>query len=144
MGSASGEGRGFEKHVGDGQSQDPTDGLIRDLIDTGRPATFVEIQQIRKRLATAPFDPRMRDVPTDLRGRMVDGRVLGEREDSLLLHLAQRIVEGQWSAYTTRAEYMVDLQQAAKQEHARLLVYRRRGGAIVAVLAGTTLEASRR
>ncbi|HEU4793972.1 MAG TPA: hypothetical protein VFS96_09975, partial [Nitrolancea sp.] len=59
MGSASGEGGGFEKHIGDGQSQDPTDGLIRDLIDTGRPATFVEIQQIRKRLATAPFDPRI-------------------------------------------------------------------------------------
>ncbi len=144
MGSAGGEGGGSGKRVGNRQSPDPTDSLIRDLIDTGRPATSLEIQQIRERLATAVFDPRMRDIPPQLRGRTINGQVLGDRGDSLLLHLAQRIDEGQWSEFTTREEYLEDLHQAAKQERARLLIYQRRGGAIAAVLAETALEASRR
>ncbi len=93
-------------------SQDPTDRLIRDLILTGRTASAEEVDLVTRRMATAPFP-------------------------SLRAHLARRLIERQWTSETTEQEYFDDLHGAMNDEAARVAVYRRRGGPLVAVLTQT-------
>lgn len=93
-------------------SQDPTDVLIRDLIQTGRDATAEEIDQITKRMAGARFP-------------------------SLNAHLVKHVDDEQWVTGTTEQEYLSDLQRAIQDESARLAVYKRRGGNLASVLAET-------
>lgn len=128
---------------GDERSQHPTDHLLRELIATRRAASLSEMAQVHERLATAPFDPRPRRMPSPLRGQFVDGDPLGERAESLLVHLAQRIAEGQWAEGTTRGQYLDDLRRTVRRADARVLVYERRGGAIAAALADNDLPPSR-
>lgn len=73
-------------------SQHPVDLLIRELLRTGRPAATEEIAQIIDRMATAPFNPQDRRVPTKERGARYRGYTLGARADSLTYHLIKRVV----------------------------------------------------
>ncbi len=121
------------------RSQHPVDRLIRELIQTGRPATSEEIDQIVERMATAPFDRRAVPVPRRLRGLTYRGRALGQREDSLTLHLFKRVVdEQQWAVGTTAAVYLNDLRRGVRSPAARLAIYERRGGIIAVSVIATS------
>lgn len=126
-------------------SSDAADRLIRELIETKRAATSAEIGQIIGRMATAPFDPRDRSVPSELRGATFRGRRLGGRGPSLSVHLAERILlNKQWANGTTEDEYAADLQRAVRDPRARLVVYARRGGHMAGILVPTNVPESRR
>ncbi len=119
-------------------SQPPTDRLIRELIATGREATDEEIEQIISRMAGASFDQGERKVPIRFRGAAYQGRTLGPSAPSLTYHLTKRVViEEQWAAGTTAAQYVADLRQAVRSPSARLALYTRRGGAIAAAATPT-------
>ncbi len=125
--------------TGDPISRQPVDRLIRELIDTGRQATEAEIGRIIERMATAPFDPRVRPVPVKDRGLAYQGRVLGEREDSLFYHLVKRVrIEETWPDGTTADQYLADLRQAVRAPTARLALYKERGGHIAAIITPTS------
>jgi hypothetical protein len=126
------------------RSQHPADRLIRELIQTGRPATTEEIDQIVERMATAPFASRLVRVRQELRGIEFEGEVFGARAESLRYHLAERIlVNRQWVAGTTAAQYVEDLRHAVRHSRARLVVFERRGGPMAAVLVSNMVPASR-
>ncbi len=130
---------------GQGVSEHPVDRLIRELIGTGRQATAGEVERIVEHLATAPFDGRVVSVPCRYRGLTYQGRTLTDRERSLFLHLVQRVVEDeQWADGTTEGRYLADLWDAVREPTARLLLYRRRGGPVAAVLAPDTVPPPRR
>ena len=93
-------------------SSDPTDVLIRNLIQTGRGATAEEIDQIVNRMAEAKF-------PTSTQ------------------HLAKRLDDKQWTAETSVEDYVSDLRRAIQDESARLSVYKRRGGNLAGILTET-------
>ena len=119
-------------------SQHPADQLIRELVRTGREAMPEEIEQVVERMATAPFDPRVRSVGQQHRGLVYQGYALGEREPSLFYHLVKRVsVEAQWAAETTADEYLADLRRAIRATLASLVLYSHRGGAIAATLVPT-------
>ncbi len=116
-------------------SPHPADRLIRELIQTRRVATDTEIQQIIERIATPPFEPRDRSVPCELRGMTYQGRQLGVRGPSLLVHLAERVLlNQQWADGTTEDEYRDDLRRAVRDQSAHLPVYERRGGHMAGIL----------
>jgi hypothetical protein len=54
------------------------------------------------------------------------------------------LVEEQWIEGTTAAKYLADLREAVRSPDARLVVYRRRGGPLAAVLAPNTVPVLRR
>ena len=113
--------------------------LIQELIQHGRRATVEEVEHVRRRIASAPFDQRIIMVPARYRGLTYQGRLLGDREDSLFLHLVQRVVgDRQWANDTTEYEYLEDLRTAVQEPSARLLVYQRRGGPVAAALSPNT------
>lgn len=123
---------------GDPFSRHPADQLIRELIATGRAATAEEVGRIVARLATAPFDPRVRKVRQKERGVVYQGRTIGAREGSLFYHLAKRVVvERQWADGTTASQYVADLQHSARSPVARLVLYNDRSGALVATITPT-------
>jgi hypothetical protein len=75
-------------------------------------------------MASAPFDPTVVGVRTRHRGLIYQGQQLGNREPSLLYHLVKRVViEGQWAAGTTAADYLSDLRRAVAWPTSRLAVY---------------------
>jgi hypothetical protein len=83
-------------------SQDPVDQLIRELIQTNRPATEAEAAKILVRMAAAPFDPTIVPVRLKHRGLRYHGNVLATKASSLDYHLVQRVfVDRQWVADTT-------------------------------------------
>jgi hypothetical protein len=110
-------------------NQHPIDLLIRELIASGRRATQEEIVPVNRQY----------------RGLTYQGRTLGNREHSLFMHLTVRVVgDQQWVAGTTEDEYVSDLRAAVWDPLARLLIYRRHGGAIAAVLTPNFLPLYRR
>jgi hypothetical protein len=80
------------------------------LIATGRAASPSEIGAIIARIASASF-------------------FTGES------HHAKRVREEQWPSWSTAAEYVADLQRAARDPEANLILYERRGGNLAAILA---------
>ncbi len=130
MGQVRGATGGFSRH--------PIDQLIRDLIGKRQVATAEASRAIVHRMANAPFDPRVRAVPEEYRELRHRGRPLGPRADSLLYHLAKRVVdEKQWAPDCTAEQYLADLRRAILAPDARLAVYRERGGHIAATLTPT-------
>jgi hypothetical protein len=97
------------------RSQHPDDRLIRDLLQTRRPATGPEVERIRERMASAPFASRLYRVPVAERGLVYLGVALGNRAAPFDYHLVKRVlVEEQWSRGTTPADYRADLAAAAR------------------------------
>lgn len=95
------------------EARHPADRLIRDILASGREATWEEAAPIVQRMAEARF-------PT------------------IRAHLRKRVDrEDQWAAGTTEAEYLADLRRAIQDTASRLAVYERRGGHMAAVLAET-------
>jgi hypothetical protein len=130
---------------GERASQHPMDLLIREIIRTRRTATNEEIEQIIERMAAVPFNPDRVGVPQKHRGLRYQGRVVRPREDSLFVHLVQRVLlEEQWRAGTSAEEYLGDLRSAILDSHARLLVYHRRGGSIAGILVTNPVPLARR
>src|SRR5262245_54500080 len=137
MVSASGEGGGLSPH--------PADELIRELIQTGRPAGAAEIERILQRMETAPFDPQIRPTPDKLRDQAYLGRKLGPREPTLIIHLAQRMLgDEQWRVGTTAAEDLTDLRKGLRAPGARLAIYADRGGVIAASFGPNSASAMSR
>jgi hypothetical protein len=130
----------------DGLSPHPVDTLIRELLATGRAADPVEIDLIIARIAGAPFDPRLDAmIPTKDRGLSYRGTTLGARDSALTYHLIKRVVgDRQWADGTTADQYVDDLHQAVRAADARLVLYRRRGGRIAAVLSRNRIDPVRR
>lgn len=109
--------------------------------------TESDVDQIVERIASAPFEPRQATVPPDWRGLFYLGHELRAREPSLMLHVFTRVVvERQWAFGTNAESYLADVRSAVRSPYARIAAYRRRGGAIVAVVASTeaVVEAARR
>ncbi len=71
-------------------SQHPVDRLIRELVQSQRPATPDEIERIIERMAAAPFDARLVRVARQHRGLTYQGHTLAARADSLAYHLTGR------------------------------------------------------
>jgi hypothetical protein len=123
---------------GSPSSLHPVDQLIRELIQSGRLANEQEVQRILDRLAAVPFDTSLRSVRLRHRGLSYQGTTLGARAPSLDYHLVQRVlVDQQWAAGTTAAEYVADLRKAIRHPASELTVYERRGGHVAVVLAPT-------
>jgi hypothetical protein len=121
-------------------SHDPADQLILELIATRRPATAEERAAIVARMASVPFDERDVAVSPEHRLFTYANRQLGPRASSVVYHLVKRvIVDRQWAAAMTTAEYLTDLRSAILSPRARLAIYSRRGGTIAATLTATTL-----
>jgi hypothetical protein len=121
-------------------SQHPVDRLIRELVQTGRAATADEVERIVERVATVPFNPRLVRVARQHRGLTYQGHTLAARADSLAYHLIQRVVvESQWSYGTAAQQYVADLRQALRSQQARLVLFERRGGFLVATLTPTAV-----
>lgn len=121
-----------------GLSQHPIDQLIRHLVRTSRLATSADITAITERMADAPFDRRIVSVPTALRDLWYHGQQLGANQDALSLHLLKRVViDRQWAAGTTEAQYVADLRRAIREPPAQLAVYARRGGHLAVTLTPT-------
>lgn len=123
---------------------DPDD-LIRALIsDPERLAAPEEIAVILERVSRAPFNTRMIEVPPVLVGREFLGRRLGAREDSLTVHLAQRVLnDEQWSDATTREGFLEDIRRAVLHLEARLAVYEVRQTSYAAVTAPNVVPSER-
>ncbi len=117
----------------------PADALIRGVVVYGGPTPSPKrVGDVIARIASAPFEARLRRVPRQHRGIRYLGRVPGAREESLFLHLVKRVmVEGQWAGGTTEADYVADLRASAAASSARRLVFGRRGGAIAAAITPT-------
>jgi hypothetical protein len=116
----------------------PVDHLIRAIIETRRRATAPEVEQITERIATAPFENVRIHVPLRLR-LTYQGRVLGNREPSLLVHFVKRtLVEEQWDTATTIDDYILDLRRAALATGAQLLAYTRWGDRYAATITPTS------
>ena len=126
-------------------SQHPVDILIREIIRTRRPATDNEIEQIINRIADVPFNPDMVGVPRKHQGLRYQGRVVRKHDDSLFVHLVQRVLlEDQWKDGTSVEEYLGDLRAAILDTRARLLIYHRRGGSIAGVFVTNSVPIARR
>jgi hypothetical protein len=122
----------------DAISQHPADRLIRLLIETERPVTGGEVDQIRERVAVASFGAEPVVVKPARRGMSYLGRTLAGRDDPLFVHLVERVLrDRQWVEGTTAHEYVDHLQRAVRSPASQLAIYRRRGGAIVAALHRT-------
>ncbi len=138
-------GRGVTNERPGAPSRHPVDQLIRELIDSRRAATPDEVARIVERMAVAPFDPEIVPVRLKDRGIVYQQRALTNRASSLFYHLVKRvIVEQQWSEGTTESDYLHDIRDAIRNQPARLVVYRRHGGAVAAVCAPNTVVALRR
>ncbi len=123
---------------------DPADVLVRQLWRERRRATPNEREQIQRRIASAPFNPDLVDVPPEFRGKTFGRERFGTRAESLLVHLAQRVWDDkQWRLSTTEGEYLADLRRAAGDDEAELVVYERRHGLFVGVLAPNRLSPRR-
>ncbi|MBA2596716.1 MAG: hypothetical protein H0V00_08855 [Chloroflexia bacterium] len=120
------------------RSGHPTDRLIRELIQTGRPAQQGEINLILERMATAPFDPRLVRVLTDELGLSYQNRIVQPHEEALYVHLVRRVLaDEQWAFGVTQDQYLADLRRSIRIASARLALYQRRGGYIAATLTST-------
>jgi hypothetical protein len=125
-------------------SQHPVDILIRQIIGGGRRSIAGDIEQVVERIATAPFDPRIRVVPSALEGRDFDEKALASIAPSVVVHLLTRVfVDDQWSADTSVEDYVQDLRSGVRSHSARLGLYIRRGGHLAAVIADTELAVPR-
>lgn len=119
-------------------SQHPVGGLIRRLVDAGREITPEDAREIVGRMATAPFHREMVRVPTKLRGLAYSGRTLGAREETLFVHLVQRVlVDGQWAVGTAADQYLADLRRAVRWPAARLGLFVRQGGYLATTICPT-------
>jgi hypothetical protein len=128
------------------RSQHPVDRLIRDLIATKRQPSSSEIAAIVDRIATAPFDPRLRiPVLNGHRGISYQGQTLGARASALDYHLVKRVmIERQWAHGTSAVDYLSDLHEAARAPDAQLALYDRRGGSMTAVVSWNRIPHTRR
>ncbi len=123
-----------ERHFSD----HPTDRLIRELIQTGRPGEQDEIHRILDRMADVPFDPRIVPALARERGITYEGRIVQQRDEALFIHLVRRVLrDRQWAYGTTQQEYVDDLHRSIRSPSAKLALYQRRGGYVAATLTPT-------
>ncbi len=139
-------GRGGSRHWHARRlGQDPSDQVIRELIQTGRQATPRELRDIVARIGSAPFSLQTSSMPEEARGITYLGQRLETRASSLLVHLVRRVlVDGQWAEGTDEHEYVSDLRSAVGDSSARIVVYERQGGSIAGILAPNAVPAERR
>jgi hypothetical protein len=106
----------------------PADLLIHALIARPCPATEQEIGLITGRIASAPFNEDMQNVPVLLRGLDYQGVILGTQMTSLALHFIQHVeVEKQWATGTTINAYTDSLHRAVRDPEVRIALYRQWG-----------------
>lgn len=121
------------------------DDLIQEILDAERRPTSQEVHAIRSHVSVAPFNQHSVRVTRNLRGVAFQGHRLGNRENSLLLHPAKRVlIDRQWSDGTTADQYLEDLREVVAQLESRLLVYRRDRSSIVAIYGPNRMPVHRR
>jgi hypothetical protein len=127
------------------RSPHPVDAPIREVITTSRQTLPLERDAIVERIASAPFDPRTdATVPMKDRGLIYRGTTLEARAPALHFHLVKRVVaDRQWADGTSSPEYLSDLRRAVRATDARIMLYRRRGGCLAAVVARNRIEPAR-
>jgi len=112
----------------------PADLLIHELIARPRPATEQEIRLIIDRIASAPFNRDMQNVPIAQRGLGYRGIIPGAHMTSLALHFIQHVeVERQWATGTTIDAYLESLHRAARDPEVQIALYRQWGMRDIAV-----------
>ena len=117
------------------QERHPVDTLIRELVHTRRSPSREEVQQIRERVAQAPFQDRIVPVRTYERGVTYQGRTVQSRDDAGFIHLVRRVViDQQWADGTTMLEYVSDLHELAHSSESDMFVYDRGNGCVVGIL----------
>ncbi len=141
-----GDGDGGADQPGDSPppGQHPVDRLIRELVQSGRPAAQDELDLILERISVAALDTRLGRAPGYLRGQVYRGRTVQARDETSFVHLVKRVRhDRQWTEGTTEADYLADLRAAARQPDARLLIYARHDEHHAAVIAPTALVVPR-
>jgi hypothetical protein len=84
-------------------------------------------------------------VPVAHQNQSYLGRHIGSRTDSLTAHLLKRVfINEQWRIGTTSEEFLADIRAAILHGAARIVVYERRGGAIVGILSENVTPSARR
>ncbi|MBI4318674.1 MAG: hypothetical protein HY675_09305 [Chloroflexi bacterium] len=120
------------REAGDGvvhtkRAQDEPNRLIREFLNPKRVPTEQEIRRILDHVAQAPFSSRLVAVDHAVRGRLFQGRTLGDREPSIIAHLAKRaLVEHDWAEDVTPKEYVDHLRAVTNDPALRKAVYVRR------------------
>lgn len=117
----------------------PANRLIHDLITHPRSANEQEIRLIIDRIASAPFNTEIQDVPVRDRGRSYLGITLGLHAESLMLHLIRRVTGDEQRAIGTTADaYVGSLRRAIRDPNARLALYQQWGMRDMAVAIAPT------
>ncbi|TAK27873.1 MAG: hypothetical protein EPO21_23355 [Chloroflexota bacterium] len=98
--------------------------LIMELVNPKRVSRDEEIKKILDHVATAPFSSRPVSVDKSIRGRMFQGKLLGNSEPSIIAHLAKRIlINKQWASDVHPVEYLAHLHAAVLDPRARKAIY---------------------
>ena len=118
--------------------------IATEIITGARRPTAEDAELLREHLASAPFSKAQVKVPTALRRMNVGGAEIGPKATADVVHLAQRLKDEQWADGTTQKEYIRDLHQHCADAGSRVVVYDRRGGQIIGILAPTTVPDGRR
>jgi hypothetical protein len=106
----------------------PADLLIHELIARPRPATDQETLLITDRIASAPFNEDMQNVPVPLRSLRYRGVTLGTHTTPLILHFIQHVeIEKQWAAGTTINAFTESLHRAVRDSEVQIALYRQWG-----------------
>jgi len=114
------------------------DRRIRQIVAGSRTPSIEDAVMIQNRAANAPFYRKEANVPSDLTGtQLPGGHVIGERDQSIYIHLAKRIQQRQWPITTSPESYLNDLQTFAKRDDVKMLLYERRGGNMVAFIGSS-------
>ncbi len=119
--------------------------LIREFFNPKRVPTEGEINRVLDHVAKMPFRTGMIGVDEDIRGIVFLGKKLGNRESSLIVHLAKRtLVEEQWAIGTTAEQYLADLHSIVDETELRILVYKSKDGQhVLGLLAPNRLPPER-
>ncbi len=122
------------------------DALIRELIAfPGRIATAEKVGQILDHTAQAPFNTRITDVPAELVGLEFLGEELRTREDSLMAHMAARVLrDKQWREGSMKEDFLSDVKRAVLHPDVALAVYETRRTNFAGAVAPNTVPLGRR
>jgi len=116
--------RWIAKAVKAERMMDEPNKLIRAQLDSRRTLTPEEMQRVLDHMAKAPFSLRSVSVDRSIRGRVFQSRILGDKEPSIIAHLAKRVlVEQDWADDVTPVEYLDHLRSVIDDPALRKAVY---------------------
>jgi hypothetical protein len=121
-------------------SQHPVDVLIRSIARGDIDPYPEAVQQIRERVAEAPFYDTVTKTSSDLVGREYLGRIVQSIDKRLFQHLVKRVLDDeQWRFGTTEDQYAASLCSIALHPSTDLALYVAPRGAMVGAFASTEI-----